>query len=267
MNSFSYSNTRKYKLKQKPDFQNNEHIIHSKTNSNFNTYTNVDYWQNCVKTIRPKSEIPQKKFKQFHTFLRTSAPFNYFSGKDSYIIHYNGGLVRELRPLVSRQDLSKYLRCNSFLIKSNKQKSLSNYKLNNISSKPHRIRNCSCFFRKNNKKIKSSNQDENFLGNRQNNLMSSKTYKLKNNNDINENNRYEMFEESKNEKSKINMKRRNLSDSEQMLQFKREQILNNFNSSSYTIRPKNVRNFHKAQILNNYKPFLIDQFREFADYS
>ena len=61
------------------------------------------------------------------------------------------------------------------------------------------------------------------------------------------------------------MNRRILSDNEQGLQSKRDQIMNNFNSSSFTVRPRTGRYFHKDQIFNNYKPFLVDGFRKYAD--
>ena len=57
-----------------------------------------------------------------------------------------------------------------------------------------------------------------------------------------------------------------VNDNDEMNMSKRDQILDCFNSSSYTIKPKIGRRFHKVQIFNNYKPFLVDDFREYAKY-
>lgn len=299
MNSLYRSSTPANKKNYKPDFHNNEHIVHSNTNSNFNTYTNVDYWQNSTKSIRSKPQIPNKNYQQFHTFLRTSAPFNYFTGKDGYVIHYNGGLIKELRPLVTRDDLAKYLRYNGSLVKKNRQKFPKNYKLNSFSSKPYRTNDYCYYYRQNDKRKFNRDEcpfiNERYQSETPNNCFSPKNqckYKLKTNfnnyneqvnnmagdeganvnfsGEINGNNRYKILDEGENKNEKVeenvNMNRRVLSENEQGLKSKRDQMINNFNYTSYSVRPEYGRCFHKVQIFNNYKPYLVDEYRAFGDY-
>ena len=51
---------------------------------------------------------------------------------------------------------------------------------------------------------------------------------------------------------------------------KRDQIFhqfkNQFNYTNYAMRMRGKTTFLKAQIFNNYKPFLVDNFMEFAEY-
>ena len=281
-------------------------VVH--TNANFHTYTNVDYWKNCQKCPSPKPQIPKQKFNQFHTFLRTSAPFNYYPVKNGYVVYYNGGLVKEFRPLVTRQDLAKYLRTNGSLVKKTKR-CFSGIKNHNFASKAYR-NDCLCnFLRKSENKENIFQNECPFIGNKSvnrrfftpNSCFTPKTkkkitYKLKKNNNktfdgydknnfqneyiknnfnsevnnnINNNNfiRDEMINKyDQNEKLNCNTGLVNNNDNDGMTTNKRDQILNNFNTSSYTIRPKTARRFHKVQIFNNYKPFLVDDFKEYADY-
>ena len=280
-------------------------IIHN--NSNFHTYTNVDLWKNSQKCLAPKPNIPKQKFNQFHTFLRTSAPFNYYPEKNGYVVYYNGGLVKEFRPLVSRQDLAKYLRNNGSLIKTRKRcfSSFKSNKSNNFCSRGYRA-NCMCNFLR-----RSENREQNgypFLGytpvNKRifspNCSLTSKnkgkiTYKLKNNNNntfnagdesyfqnecikrnyssgVNNNmNNYNEFSNEMNDqidnRENLNNNMKVVNDNNNgMKMSKRDQILNHFNSNSFSVRPKSGRRFHKVQIFNNYKPFLVDDFKDYADY-
>ena len=276
-------------------------VIH--TNSNLNTYTNVDFWKNSKKCLAPNPNIPKKNFNQFHTFLRTSAPFNYYPEKNGYVVYYNGGLVKEFKPLVSRQDLAKYLRTNGSLVKP-KKRCLSSYKNNNFCSRGYRT-NCMCnCMRRNQNKEQIYQNEYPYLGNTPVNrkIFSSSSsfvpknkgkiiYKLRNNNrtfncadencykndymqnnyNSEINNRYmdnynDFGDEMNDKREQLNNNMREVNDNDGTVMSKRDQILNCFTSSSYTIKPKIGRRFHKVQIFNNYKPFLVDDFKEYAAY-
>ena len=49
---------------------------------------------------------------------------------------------------------------------------------------------------------------------------------------------------------------------------KQVKIINNKSKyyNYYGATPKYKRTFHKTQIFNHYKPFMVDDFKEYADY-
>ena len=107
------------------------------------TYNDGGFWKDNIKQIKPKPDFPRQKYYNFHSLIHPAAPFNYYSdgsGRDTYVIKNNAGLVREFNPLANRKVLSKYLRNNPpilfkknpkyqkiFLTPSEKQKYLKTY--------------------------------------------------------------------------------------------------------------------------------------------
>ena len=77
------------------------------------TYNNGGFWKN--RHIKAKDTyIPHKKITVFHSLFHKPAPFTYISdgsGRDSYVIEHNGGLVKNFEPLIE-QKLPKFLRKN-----------------------------------------------------------------------------------------------------------------------------------------------------------
>jgi hypothetical protein len=79
------------------------------------TYNDGGFWKDNIKQIKPKPDFPRQKYYNFHSLIHPAAPFNYYSdgsGRDSYVIKNNAGLVKEFNPLANRKVLSKYLRNN-----------------------------------------------------------------------------------------------------------------------------------------------------------
>lgn len=77
------------------------------------TYNNGGFWKDNIRQIKMKPDFPRQMYSNFHSLIHQAAPFNYFSdgsGRDTYVIKNNAGLVKEFNPLANRQFLSKYLR-------------------------------------------------------------------------------------------------------------------------------------------------------------
>lgn len=95
------------------------------------TYNNGGFWKENIKQIKLSPNYPRYRYNTFHSLIHPAAPFNYHSdgsGRDSYVIHYNAGLVKEFNSLASRQILSKYLRSNEPFGESIKKKIYINEK-------------------------------------------------------------------------------------------------------------------------------------------
>ena len=76
------------------------------------TYNDGGFWKDNIKKISLKPDYTRYKYKIFHSLIHKPAPFNYQSdgsGRDSYVIENNGGLVKEFQPLI-KQKLTKFLR-------------------------------------------------------------------------------------------------------------------------------------------------------------
>ena len=76
------------------------------------TYNDGGFWKDNIKKISLKPDYPRYKYKIFHSLIHKPAPFTYQSdgsGRDSYVIENNGGLVKEFQPLI-KQKLTKFLR-------------------------------------------------------------------------------------------------------------------------------------------------------------
>ena len=94
------------------------------------TYNDAGFWKENIKQISLKPDYKRNEQKIFHSLFHQAAPFNYQSdgsGRDSYVIENNAGLVKPFDPLI-KQKLSKFLRINNdryvkrkvFLTKSEK---------------------------------------------------------------------------------------------------------------------------------------------------
>ena len=77
------------------------------------TYNNGGFWKDNIKQIKMKPDFPRHMYSNFHSLIHQAAPINYYSdgtGRDTYVIKNNAGLVKDFNPLATRQILSKYLR-------------------------------------------------------------------------------------------------------------------------------------------------------------
>ena len=76
------------------------------------TYNDGGFWKDNIKQITNKPDYPKNNHMIFHSLHHDPAPFKYQSdgsGRDSYVIERNGGLVKNFEPLI-KQKLSKFLR-------------------------------------------------------------------------------------------------------------------------------------------------------------
>ena len=97
------------------------------------TYNNGGFWKKNIKQISLKPDYPKDMKKIFHSLNHQPAPFNYQSdgsGRDSYVIENNAGLVKKFDPLI-KQKLMKYLRNEDEIIQrkiflTNSQKNILN---------------------------------------------------------------------------------------------------------------------------------------------
>jgi hypothetical protein len=233
-----------------------EFNLNKKPKNNFREYSNIS---NKKKIFFPKSSI-------YHSFLYSSAPFNYYKNpadKNTFLVSYNGGPKNQLHSFIKREDLKNYL-YNKKLVYPNKKPCgcISNY----YNPKLARSQSYNDFRYDNiNDEVNKSNQVNNFIKKNypsaNGNIRTFKRYMTPNhfrmsndgkiiltlkkfrNDEFNNNLRYEIQKNNENN----------------------EKIRNSFDSSFYNFRPRFSNSFHKTQIFNRCKPFLVDQFQEFPD--
>lgn len=76
------------------------------------SYNNGGFWKDNLKDAINKPRYDFPRFNHFRSLTRFPAPFKYYSdgsGRDTYIIYNEGGLVKGFTPYNS-MDLSNYLR-------------------------------------------------------------------------------------------------------------------------------------------------------------
>lgn len=76
-------------------------------------YNNAGFWKDRTIKVRDVFK-PRKKIKIFHSIFNQPPPFTYISdgsGRDSYVLDHNGGLIKTFEPLIE-QKLTKFLRNN-----------------------------------------------------------------------------------------------------------------------------------------------------------
>ena len=82
------------------------------------TYNDGGFWKKNIKQISLKPDYPKNTKKIFYSLYHQPAPFNYQSdgsGRDSYVIENNAGLVKKFEPLI-KQKLNKFLRKENDII-------------------------------------------------------------------------------------------------------------------------------------------------------
>ena len=268
--------------------------------NHYNSFNNANLSSIREKIKKKSYNLNYNNFRpnssKYNTFLKSSAPFKYcnnINNKDSLVVYYNGGPRKQFCPLITRENLSQYLknRSTSFRFKrpcgcySNyySSKYSQDYQYPNYERKEH----YNTFYKENNlpnicdnENIRHSNR---FMSPQISSRNNEKiTYKLKGNldddkyrintesNNYTKNNANEVQEqvEKKEENNDVEYEEKQ----ENINEKKEEEQSNDLNNENnhkkkyniFNIRPR--RRFHKVQIFNNCKPFLVDDFKDYGYY-
>ena len=229
-----------------------------------------------------------------NTFLKSSAPFKYYNNikdKNSLVVYYNGGPRKQFRPLITRENLSQFLKNRSTSLRFKRPCGCySNFYVSKYRQEyeyPYydRKENYNTFYKESKLPNISDNDNMRYSNGFISPQMPSRTngkitYKLKGNldedkfrvntesNNFTNNNAKEnqeqiekkeevneaKFEEQKEQKEQIEEKPNDIN-----IEKNHKTKYNIFN-----IRPR--RRFHKVQIFNNCKPFLVDEFKDYGYY-
>ena len=219
--------------------------------------------------------------------------FNHPIQKEKYISCYKFIDRNKLYPLITRNDLSKYFKNDSILLKHKKPC----YSCNKINEGNYG-RNYYSVFKKSFPFVKGnfcgeikkfvpryntpahSRNQVNKIKDRffqeitnkyNNNYTTEDTYRTKNmfkniydmekKEEQKEEHKEEQKEEQKNEKEEFN-----LNEFLKKNENKKFNVISRNSTSSYFYRPMTRKRFHKTQIFDNCKPFLVDEFKEYGEY-
>lgn len=201
----------------------------------------------------------------YRSFINSSAPFNYYKNpkdKNTFLISYNGGPKKQLHTYITKEDLKEDFHENKDFIHKNINPSI--YQIKNKFPKLSRNKS----FNENNDKRGNNYMSntfnkieylpENHFNRDVSGFRSSKAFRMSkdgkiiltlkkfNDNKYNLNNNLR-YEKNENENEEVkNMK-----------------IKPRFINSCFSFRPRINKRFHKTQIFNLCKPFLVDEFQEF----
>ena len=262
MSTFMEGNRNKSSLQFKT--YNNEYI------DPYNKKSDI-YFRDTIKQFCPHQRFVDHRPYPIRNFVVPPIDFNYYNNpieKDAYVPCFKNYQKRELQPLVTRQDLAKYLKNNGKLI--NHQRPCNscsrindgnygrNYYTFNHKSFPFINGN----FTGTNFRI-TNGFNTSYGGNRSRRIR----YKIRDYDNYQTNNEYN------NEYNNGNNNEYNNENNNEKEGFKKDNNLNSgktgniFNETEYLREtPKIKRRFHKTQIFNRYKPYMVDDFKEFADY-
>ena len=192
--------------------------------------------------------------------------FNYYNNpteKDAYISCYKKPPRRDLLPLVTRQDLAKYIKNNGKIIKhQNPCNSCSKINEGNYGRNYYTIYHKSFPFINGNftgTNFRSFNGFNTSYGGNGRRIR----YKIRDNDNYPNNNEYNNEFNNGNTNEYYANQTNNGNEGN-----KKDYNENNGNIINETDRniPKIKRRFHKTQIFNRYKPYMVDDFKEYADY-
>jgi len=211
--------------------------------------------KNPIKKICPFQRFIDQRPYPYRKFIRSSSDLNYFNHpikQDQYVSCFKNIFDRKLRPLVSREDLAKFLHNRSNTLFKHLKPCNSCSEINNSNYNKNYYIN----FKKCLPIIRKRESKENI-----NDLKISECCKEENSTNLSRNIpiikkkiHSDICERSKNfEIKKIDTKK------EKNLNLEK-QLNNKFNSTSFCYIPRNKRGFHKTQIFNGSKPFLVDDF-------
>ena len=243
---------------------------------NFRTYNNVldpynkknsIYFRDTIKQFCPHQRFVDHRPYPIRSFVTPPIDFNYYNNpteKDAYISCYKKPPRRDLLPLVTRQDLAKYIKNNGKIIKhQNPCNSCSKINEGNYGRNYYTIYHKSFPFINGNftgTNFRSFNGFNTSYGGNRRRIR----YKIRDYDNYQTNNEYN---------NEINNNRNNNEHYSNQTNDGNEGFKMDNNTNSGTIVnetdsniPKIKRRFHKTQIFNRYKPYMIDNFKEYADY-
>ena len=231
------------------DTQNNDILISNKNTKN-NFLLN--------KKLPIQNKIIYNRPNLYRSFGKCSEPFIYnknSENKNTYLINNNAFPQNKLLPY-TRENYIKDLNNKEQLIYKN-------------------IKPCGCRYKSSINKI---NKNLTYIGNYENSINTNKNYYFPGKNYIKNLNGLKTakaFRFSKDGKIIYTLKKFNENNNEFIKNLRYENKVKNenklskdicrFYNSCFCFRPKVNKKFHKTQIFNLYKPFLVDDFQEFPD--
>ena len=262
----------------------------------YNTFNKVNY-SSLRDKIKLKNKIYNSNYNAYipntynnTTFFRSKAPFNYYNNvndRNDLMICYNGGPKKQYNTLTTRDNISQYLKNRSKTLKYKRPcgcyskyystKYRHEYDYPNFE----RSRQYNTLYKQNNLNyLPNISGNDNlrysydFMTPRTENKKNI-TYKLKGNSDNGNNrlntdiNNYEPHQNLETENQEQNVKKEeiveeNHEEIKPALINEKEKNRNKKKLNYFNLRPR--RRFHKIQIFNNYKPFLVDDFKEYGYY-
>lgn len=268
-------------------------FIHLKTPNNINK-TNFDskYNNGFNPSKRLKNTFYQspglfskKKFifpkpSIYHSFINSSAPFNYYKNpveKNAFLICYNGGPQSQIHSFITIKDLKKESNNKKIIYNLKPCGCLSRQPVTKLSKNLTYAENYG-YNKEINRKKNNTFKRINYLTkkplfrNARNScgfLTSNKTLMMKK--DGNMIRSMKQFNDENNYENRKDFRREKAFDRFQNSKYyenkgeKDKKIRNRINSSCYGFRPRYNNLFHKSQIFNHCKPFLVDEFNEFPD--
>jgi len=254
-----------------PQFLTDYHKIYN----TFNTPKNLNFRDKIQKSfVHPKYvNFNNNRPHSYRTFLRSSAPFSYYNDRrDNLLVCYNGGPKKEFKP-ISRANYAKY-RSSASLKFKRPCGCFSNYNVSKYSQCFDPSYSYNTFYqqnelpvidRDNNTRYSERYSDENYMNKFDKPKIRNKggkiSYKLKENVDE--------FKKEEREEERMNTEptyKENREINNRVMNEKKEENKNDEFRKKYCLNLKPRRRFHKTQIFNNYKPFLVDDFKDYGEY-
>ena len=244
-----------------------------KSYNTFNKSKNLSFRDKIQQSfVHPKYvNFNNNRPHSYRTFLKSAAPFNYYNDRrDNLLVCYNGGPKKEFYP-VSRSNFSKN-RTSTSLKFRRPCGCYSKYNLSKYSQVFDPYYNYNNFYQGQelpsiDNNINSRYSDENYMNKFDKPKIRNKggkiSYKLKEN--------VEDFQREEKEEERMCTEPSNKENIESKNRVVDEKI-NTGKSMNDDFRKKNYlnlkprRRFHKTQIFNNYKPFLVDDFKDYGEY-
>ena len=214
---------------------------------------NMKYYRDTLKQFCPFQRVVDYRPYPFRNFVRASANYNYYNNpteKDSFFSCFVNYPKKEIQPLITRQDLKKYFKVGGKILKHYKPCSACNRIRDGNYG-----RNYYTMYHKSFPFINGNFTGTNFR---------IKTGKpsVKSRNDMRSSLNINDFGYTNSEKPNIKSVNRNEFNEKVNNSCKKSKTNNSTDIfRNYTLSEK--RQFHKTQIFNRYKPFLVDDFNDY----
>ena len=252
-----------------PQFLTDYHKIYN----TFNKSQNFSFRDKIQKSfVHPKYvNFNNNRPHSYRTFLKSAAPFNYFNDRrDNLLVCYNGGPKKEFHP-ISRSKFDKN-RTSTSLKFRRPCGCYSNYNISKYSQCFDPYYSYNNYYQEQelpaiDRDYNARYSDENYMNKFDKPKIRNKggkiSYKLKEN--VDEFKREEKEEERMytEPSNKENIETKNRAMNEKINPEKN--VNDDFRKKNYlNLKPR--RRFYKTQIFNNYKPFLVDDFKDYGEY-